>query len=446
MSAKDSWLQRGAQIRVANGSSISILGVRRKGSCLRQEILPADGTSECWRVSILPAPAVRLRWISLPLRHRKQAVEVLPSMLDVELPFPVEDCVYGIVDWRNPSQGSLEALVYTARKEDVQRRLRAESAEEDSHVLIPETVLWAAATQTFLSVTPKGTVWLLVRWADRLTAVVYEHGVYEFSIAIRLDGGGPKSDHGAVETILRRLRAHKPVPDGVSIRILGSGFSDPAALQHPFQQQGLSVDWTELEEPEVLSSLCLADFLAFPNAWELNVRQGELVHPDCLRYSQRLEKRGFRSVVTASFLTILLCVLGQIAGHQREISLQNTLTSRAQELAPGRRIFAGQEVLLVRRYMEESGSAWADANRALDGTLYRFLQELILSSSKAGVRVSRLWMDPKGVRIEGLAETQDSGDRFRRWLQKHAEDVRWTLRDAEGEGFPFSASFAWEDR
>ena len=63
---------------------------------------------------------------------RAKAEKVFPSLLDIQLPFPLEDCLYQFVEFRRTSEGMVSALVCAARREAIQAcldRYQAQGAD-----------------------------------------------------------------------------------------------------------------------------------------------------------------------------------------------------------------------------------------------------------------------------------------------------------------------------
>ena len=57
----------------------------------------------------VPAHATVVRFITAPLASRGKALKVLPSLLDVQLPFPLEKCRFELLDVHETALGQTEA-------------------------------------------------------------------------------------------------------------------------------------------------------------------------------------------------------------------------------------------------------------------------------------------------------------------------------------------------
>ena len=71
-------------------------------------------------------------WLNSPLVSCAKAEKVLPSLLDIQLPFPLEDCVYQFVEFRRNPEGTVSALVCAVRRKAIQAcldRYQAQGAD-----------------------------------------------------------------------------------------------------------------------------------------------------------------------------------------------------------------------------------------------------------------------------------------------------------------------------
>ena len=97
----------------------------------------------------MPASRAVTRWLGTPFFALGKAMRVLPSMLDLQLPFPLESCFYSFAALgKEPGKG-YRALAIASRRDDVYSRLKQlKDCGVDPLVLDHEALaLWHRATQ-----------------------------------------------------------------------------------------------------------------------------------------------------------------------------------------------------------------------------------------------------------------------------------------------------------
>jgi hypothetical protein len=119
---------QGHQAVVATGSSgtaaTRVVPVENLG-----DAIPADA-----RVAIaMPPRDCVCRWLTTPFASLHKARKVLPTILDIQLPFPLEECVYDFVADRKSDDGHVEALALAARHRAVAGAL----AQWEAHTVDP---------------------------------------------------------------------------------------------------------------------------------------------------------------------------------------------------------------------------------------------------------------------------------------------------------------------
>ena len=181
-------------VTLAGGVAVTVRAWRSSGGTVRQAVLtpgetavrrpPAGGLAESARsggvtVGCLAVQESLTLWLNSPLASRAKAEKVLPALLDIQLPFPVEDCLYRFVEFRRTPEGTVSALVCAARREAIQACLERYQAQGTDPMLLDHEGL-ALWTQS------------LVEWPAeprRYRVLICLANDHPFSILIRDDAG-----------------------------------------------------------------------------------------------------------------------------------------------------------------------------------------------------------------------------------------------------------------
>jgi hypothetical protein len=360
----------------------------------------------------VPAAQTVVRRLRAPFASAQKAAKVWPSLLDVELPFPVEGalCAYGEP---RVEDGGTVALAAAIRKGDVEafdgacRAAGFEPTHADAEALAlwdqlgedappvrpeqPRAIVWLGADHVAL-VRGRGTEFMAAHvlrasplgagsdarqifsslWASRIGPVLSAHAAETESSEMDLWWAGPGADDESLAADLRRL-----LPAGL-------------ALRHE-----------TLRQPASFLARALARRAAAGRG--VNFKVGEFSNPARLRTETRRLRLAHLGVVAAAVLVLALNLGESVLRRRRDDALQRRLTEAALAIAgPG--VPRGQEGLAVERALvrrDEETQPFRDAldPAGLEGRLILALEEV----AALELEVSRLTMSPLAVAIEGSA-------------------------------------------
>ena len=125
-------------------------GERSRGRISHSIVAPTDpafkaaisGGAAC--IGCLSAKESFTRWLEAPFAAAGKALKVFPTLLDVELPFPLEDCIYCFSDMRRTGSGTTRALAVVARRQDIERKIAALNEKNVDPVMLDQEglALW----------------------------------------------------------------------------------------------------------------------------------------------------------------------------------------------------------------------------------------------------------------------------------------------------------------
>ncbi len=308
------------------GAPVAVAAVRGIGGRVRvssvdpvrvQEGRLSAGTA----VSVgMPARTAVTTWIQAPFPSRRKARRVAPALLDMELPFPLENCIWSVVAEQSDATGCA-MLAVAARREDVQKRLdELAAAGLDPHVLDHEGLaLWSRSLDEFPP-PPQ----------ERFRVVVYRHpeGVV---MAIGSPGKlrGVYTVAGVSRAQMERLlvahlgsewRTALTTPGELLFFCCGpSGAGADACLREALGVTAAITVHTA-DAPDHFLARALAVRALLPGPWHCNLRRGELAHPDWVAR----DRRGFRlSLAVLVVSGLLLGGLGLSVGREAQRRLDN---------------------------------------------------------------------------------------------------------------------------
>ena len=375
----------------------------------------------------VPAAQTVIRRLRAPFASLRKAGKVWASLLDVELPFPVESalCAYGAP---RIEQGGTVACAAAIRAGDLavfDENCRA-AGFVPTHCDVEALALWsqqAAEAPPVRAELPRAIVWL---GADHVTVARGRGTDFMAAHVLRASPmADSPADRQAFEDVWAArarpiLAAHLAETGGTEMDVwwAGPGAEDEARVAR--LRHALPGDIAFRHETHRQPAFLLARALArrAADGTGVNFKSGERTHPALLRWQERNVKRAYGGVIAAAGLVLLLNGGEAILRQRRAAALQRELTACAQAIV-GTEIPRGQESLLVERAIARRDEETQPFRNALDpdgveGRLARAIAE----AGTLGIEISRLSLSPAAISIEGTAPSiqaiEGLGERLRR--------------------------------
>lgn len=378
----------------------------------------------------MPAEASVLRGLRTGLRSAEKARRVWASLLDLELPMPVEDAVWTVGrEWRSPD-GGREAVAHAVTRRDweaFEERLAADGVEATHLDAFPEALFAALPA----SARPEGyrvAVWLgegFVASAGGTAA-----GVQSFHVM--------RASPGAGEAFFRRFEARAAefleLANKPDVWWGGPGASDgelSRRLEGVVRSVGGTARFGVIPGGEGALALALAERAAEGRTAEFPRGKRESA-----AWTARERRRTAVRRAWAAGLAVAACVLCAVAQHRREATLRELrggIAATAERLA-GRRLLPGQELLLLgREPLKGQLAARSDAyRRAADPAgIEAQLAELMDAAWEAGVPLAGLSVAAGAFSAEGR---EGAGGQEASGLEERWRALGWEVERLAGEG------------
>lgn len=359
-----------------------------------------------------PAAKTIVRRLRAPFASVSKAAKVWLSLLDVELPFPVEGAACSFGPARIEDGGTL-ATAAAIRESDLaafEETCRA-AGIEPTHCDAEVLALWDQGGREAPPARPEQPRVLV--WLGRDHAAVIRGRGAGF-MAAHVVRASPMAetiaDRQAFEKLwtLRMgsiLSAHRAETGGTEMDVwwAGPGAGDESLMAR--LRQGMPAEAALRHEIHRTPGSFLARALA-RRALEgggVNFKTGARIHPALARAQARRRKSAYLGVAAAAALVLVLNgVEYRMRRHRNEL-LQRHLTTAARAVVGGD-VVPGQERLMAERAMALRNEGNQPFRMALDpdgveGRLARALD----SMARLGIEVSSLAMSPMAVSIEGVA-------------------------------------------
>lgn len=266
---------------------------------VESEALPPGGDT-LW-VAALPVAQSLARWLTAPFASMHKARKVLPTLLDIELPFAIEDCSYCFLDSARTTEGQIRSLAVAARTDQIETRL----AEYRQFAIDPAVLdheglaIW---TQSLREMPPDGpdtdTPRAVVSLHARGATLLVGRGA-EFLGSHALASADPSHINRVLTATFR------PKPDRICWHWCGSAAREDRVAG---LMQDLGSFWPGPsrvhDEPAALLARGLATRALAGDALCCNLRTGSLMHDSLLK---RAGSRSWRAAVVLLTAGLVLC-------------------------------------------------------------------------------------------------------------------------------------------
>jgi hypothetical protein len=390
----------------------------------------------------IPIAASVMRWLQTPFGPVGKARKVFPSLLDIQLPFPLESCRYAFLQTRALAGGPVETLAVAAREEHLQKRLeqyRAAGLEPD--ILDQEGL--AAWGQALREHPPADDgLRVVALWRAGSCGIVLGHGrrflsAHAIPIGARALLPDPAGAAGLRETWGRRLQQilhpHHARIQAQGIQWIWAGAGADRADQRALLEPALAA-WQPrvivADQPASFLARALAERALAADPLAVNFRTGPLQSP---RVAESLQRRKQHRSIAALAAGLLLCVLNGAWNWtvgQRDAELQRALTRTAIEISGLSRVPRGQELWVADRARQEQDPLIEPFRNAFRPSLTETLRRLAESAARFGLAYQSLTVRDDFIAVTGFGEDWDLCRAFAEQWTGAGYAVQFDPRDA----------------
>lgn len=380
-------------------------------------IISAEQAKGTAIVSLLaPAQDSFIRPVEAPFASTRKAQAVFPSLLDVELPFPLEQCAYTFVDVQQTTPGRVKAIALAMPADRLQQHVNACAATTsiEPELVAPEAlVLWRAAGMENKAASPRPVV-ILHLAHDRTVAVAGRSGAPVNSFSARSSWSDGDSGQEKLKSRLQQFLAGSLRNDNSeAVEFLISGpLADHAGDS---VREFLNADvsrWHIMPHAKDVLVRALAQGALQSDAWTANLRNGSREHPNLARLRAHVRGKLATALIIASVVLMGLSIISLQMVNQRNARAQIELKRTASKITGSSTLPYGQELLEARRMLESS----APQDRALDEWLgsdvYQMFLETLAHARSRDVVIENIRVNINEAILRGAANDWNDADGF----------------------------------
>ena len=364
------------------------------------------------------------RWIEAPFSSPAKAAKVFPTLLDIQLPFPLESCSYAFLSPTRTDRKTTRALAVAARLSDIEKSIEPfKTRGTDPAVLDQEALaLWTQSVREIPPAAGKEPARrLLVHLGlDHATLVIGRGATF-------LNAHPMKT--ASADQIGRLLRAHlageSPAPagepaarrtDAASTQWVwaGTGAADPQAVAA--LHSALAAAWPGTSqihaEPATFLARAIAVRALLPGPLRCNLRAGPLVHPLIARRTRGQTVKAALLCLAAGLFLCAANVSYQVLIQRKEARIDQALVALRDRVA-GFRVGAAkgeQARRIVQEAVTKREAALRPFRRAFEPSLGRVVLGLLEAGARQRLRFDVMSLSREDVTLGGAGPAWNSAE------------------------------------
>ncbi|MGQ9661902.1 MAG: hypothetical protein ACUVWX_06120 [Kiritimatiellia bacterium] len=396
--------RRGGRIRYAEAEIGEVID-RAPG---RRRVIPV--------VAALSPRESFTRWLATPFVAPRKAIKVTPTLLDIQLPFALEDCVHTILHLERSAERTIHVLAAGARLTDIRTRIQfLQRLGVDPVILDQEGVaLW---TQSLEEMPPEPQRGECLRVVVFLTL---ERSVVAVGCGSRFENAYMFSELDG-QQLRRILLAHRrqtapspetsPPLESVCWFWAGPGAQDSQRIAALLEEVGSEHCRSSAvhEKPGLFLARALTTRALTRGPLRCNLRIGPESHPEVLRRGRRTVRWAASLLLVAGLLLVCGSLAFRVALQERVRGQERRLAEWIDRLAGFHVAAQGDDAMIILgRAVEARKQELLPFKAALEPSLLDVLAETVRIAQRNGLRLDTLLLSRKRVTITGVAPAYDS--------------------------------------
>lgn len=384
------------------------------------------------------------RWLEAPFGNMQKALRVLPALLDVELPFPIEEAVFDVVCALKTDRGTVRILAVVSRIASVKRRIDELAAAGHDPVVIDHEglALWTQSLDEIPSGPGERRV-VAGLYDDRWTLAIGSGDDFVGSHCVR---------PGDVEHAARLVKmTFGPASQGGDSGVhkvkwiwAGPGATERSTL-NPLSEMAARLgrhDEVLAERPAGMLARAVAVRALQGGAFRCNLRTGTLISDRLASRRKIVNMRAAAMFAAGGVMMLAAAFFIEAKARLGERELSSAFAATAERVTGTPVAAKGEQAL---RIMNESADRVSlelgPFMEAFEVPLTSVVAEAVKTGAASKLRFDALSVTRRDVRIAGSGPAWNSAEALENVLRSRGYDVRLVRKEAAADGsVPFSIS------
>jgi len=399
------------------GRGIKIMPVDFDQQKIEEEII--GGAAVAAGMPAAQTIAVR---ITSPFKSESKAAKVFPTLLDIQLPFPLEECLYDFTESFNlagergesaASDGGISTLAIAARKCDAVRRI-AELNEigVDPHVLDHEGLaLWTQLLREYpVSSSDQEHDLKIIVFMRKKEGILVIGRDSEFRTYHRINPDKPAAIDRYLRVQLNKLGINSVnTPPKINWFWTGCGYNpgESGAKLKAHTDRTWPGNSITPKDSETFLARALATRALMPGPLRANLRSGELAHAGARAHIRRVRRNSAVIVMTAGLLLSAAAFFHNYSLAAKHKQFESEFSARIKNMT-GYAVKAkgANAILIAERELEALGQQQKPLLDAFRPSLLNALQITAAAIERYDIKAETLKLTEEGLSIKAAAAAE----------------------------------------
>jgi len=338
------------------------------------------------------------RWVEAPYGSPAKARKVFPTLLDIQLPFALDDCIHSFIDLTRTPDHHCRGLAAAARRTHVAEKLAACEARGFDPMVLDQAgpALWTQALQEHPPRYPGAS--RLVVWLEDTHATLVKGTGNEFASAHTVRAAD-------IERMRHLVGAPMTDTDTAQAEWIWCGpAATPDHVAALWQALGEPGERQTVDDPATFLARAIATRALLAGPYRCNLRCGSLTHA-ALRHREKRSATLTLSLALSAALLLALAdgvVLWRL--RSRIESVESAVSAEIDALAGYHVTARGRDALRsVQDAIQERKDELAPFVAALQPSLLTQVGSIVQAADRNGAHIESLLLDAQRVELTGTA-------------------------------------------
>jgi type II secretory pathway component PulL len=365
--------------------------------------------------SALPIKDTLLLNFNIPLSSKKKALQVLPSMLDVQLPFPLEDCLYKVVSSRKLMDNTLSFTTIIVRRKIMERHLAflQENGVVVDHLDSEATVLFEEGSLVF----PKSKKIVVINMErESISVIISEEQAIKSAYTLKVERDKKNEE---LDLWLKRITKIENLnSQHFDMVITGKDASSILAGEIARKlSSSISPEVSIMPDSEFAFTETIAKRLITPKKYTLNFLEDEYEPKRAKECKMRLMRMRSLFLLAVSVALIFINSLHYIFWYLKKSNLEQAIASLSQKIMPETRLPKGMEIFEINRKMLQHSEEIQPLVGIVANQTFSTFSSLLANIAKKNLIISNLTINDKQIVISGNSTVWQDCEELANWLK-----------------------------
>ncbi len=442
------WARTVIGVALGNGGRVAAVRGERRG---RRVLCMAVDRDEAAKMVSEGVPCVGhmsarqtiARWFEAPFESKWKARRVIPTLVDIHLPFALEDSCHVVIPGRKGLSGRCRYLAIAARVMDIRRRIEELAAAGfEPAVLDHEGLsLWSHSIAE-RKPSSNGVVRIVVNADGDSSALAF--GTPSEFLSVH---SWRTSDPASAARIVRACRMALSASDlKAEWAWCGPDVADAAFVEKA--REALAGEWSGSyfvhDDPAFFLSRALASRSLSDGPFRCNLRVGPFVHEVIAARERRVTARSAVALCGVSLFLLGAALCARLLVSRAEAELDRTFSAIASDAAGFPVVGRGQHALkIVEDSLTRRQHEWLPFVNRAGPSLLDLLGPITREASSNSLQIVSLNLDRTKISMSGIGRDWLGCERMAAFLRDLGYQPRLDRKDAGADGLvPFAIETA----